>query len=95
MTENSLRSLEEAACLSPTNAFAFARRAQALASSKQPRIDNFRPAVDELPNADWFSRYATNLAPSDPEIRLIRESIAQRIPSWPGLAPTSKKWQAP
>jgi hypothetical protein len=32
-------------------------------------------------DAEWFSRYAMSLAPTDPEIRLIRESIAQRIAS--------------
>jgi hypothetical protein len=92
ITENTLQSLEAATCLSPTNALAFARRALQLASSGRQR---FRPQVDALPNADWFSRYATNLAPTDPEIRLIRESVAQKIPPGLLLPAGSKKWQAP
>jgi WD40 repeat protein len=81
IAENTLQSLEAATCLSPTNGLAFARRAL------------FRPPVDALPNADWFSRYATNLAPTNPEIHLIRESIAQKIP--PGFLGPFKRWQVP
>lgn len=91
VAENTLQSLEEATCLSPANALAFARRAQALDWSLHHHVFHFRPPADAPSNADWFSRYATNLAPSDPEIRLIRESIAQRIsPSHP-----FRKWQVP
>jgi len=93
IAENTLESLEAAACLSPTNALAFARRALKLASSEPQRASDFRPPIDGLQNAGWFSRYATNLAPNDPEIRLIRESIAQRIP--PGFLGPYKKWQVP
>jgi hypothetical protein len=59
--------------LSSTNALAFARFAQQLIAKNQ------NVKAEALKDAEWFSRYATNLAPTDPEIRLIRESIAQRV----------------
>jgi hypothetical protein len=95
--ENTLQSLEAATWLSPTNALAFARRAQALEWSVRRRGAVSRPPVDALPNADWFSRYATHLAPTDPEIRLIRESIAQRVPPSYSLDPVipSRRIQDP
>jgi dipeptidyl aminopeptidase/acylaminoacyl peptidase len=71
--ENTRESLQEATLLSSTNAMAFARLAQQLvAPSHVVRTEAWN-------DADWFSRYATNLAPADPEIRQIRESIVQRL----------------
>jgi eukaryotic-like serine/threonine-protein kinase len=72
--ENTRESLQEATLLSSTNALAFARLAQQLIATNQT------VGGEALEDAEWFSRYATNLAPTDPQIRLIRESIAQRIP---------------
>ena len=77
--ENTRESLQEATLLSPTNAPAFARLAQQLIATNQT------VKAEAWKDAEWFSRYATNLAPTDPEIRRIRESIVQRIP--PGLLP--------
>jgi len=71
--ENTRESLQEATLLSSTNALAFARLAQQLVATNQAM------GAEALKDAEWFSRYATNLAPTDPEIRLIRESIAQRV----------------
>ena len=71
--ENTRESLQEATLLSSTNALAFARLAQQLVATNQAM------GAETLKDAEWFSRYATNLAPTDPEIRLIRESIAQRV----------------
>jgi WD40 repeat protein len=71
--ENTRESLQEATLLSSTNALAFARLAQQLIGTNQT------VRAEALKDAEWFSRYATSLAPTDPEIRLIRESIAQRI----------------
>jgi eukaryotic-like serine/threonine-protein kinase len=75
--ENTRESLQEATLLSSTSALAFARLAQQLVATNQA------VKTAALKDAEWFSRYATDLAPTDPEIRLIRESIVQRIP--PGL----------
>jgi hypothetical protein len=91
--ENTLESLEEGTSLSPTNALAFSLRALTLASRTYSRVPQSSPPVDPLPSADWFSRYATNLAPTDPIVGLIQQSIAQRIP--PGillLPPAYKRW---
>jgi len=86
--ENTRESLQEATLLSSTNALAFARLAQQLVAPNQ----TVKP--DAWKDAEWFSRYATDLAPTDPEIRRIRESIAQRIP--PGLLlPHDNKRQVP
>ena len=71
--ENTRESLQEATLLSSTNALAFARLAQQLVATNQT------VKAEVLEDAEWFSRYATNLAPTDPEIRLIRESIAKRV----------------
>jgi hypothetical protein len=75
--ENTRESLQEATLLSPTNAPAFAHLAQQLIATDQT------VKAEAWKDAEWFSRYAANLAPTDPEIRRIRESIVQRIP--PGL----------
>ena len=69
----------------------FARRAQALDWSMHHHVFHFRPPPDAPAHADWFSRYATNLAPADPEIRLIRESIAPRISACPS-GPSVIRW---
>ena len=79
VAENTRESLQEATLLSSTDALAFARLAQQLVAPNQ------KVKAAAWKDAEWFSRYATNLAPTDPEIRRIRESIAQRIP--PGLLP--------
>jgi len=71
--ENTRESLQEATLLSSNNALAFARFAQQLIATNQT------VRAEALEDADWFSRYAMNLAPTHPEIRLIRESIAQRV----------------
>jgi hypothetical protein len=73
--ENTRESLQEATLLSFTNALAFARFAQQLVARNQT------VKAEAWKDAEWFSRYAMSLAPTDPEIRLIRESIAQRIAS--------------
>ena len=78
--ENTRESLQEATLLSSTNALAFARLAQQLVAQNQT------VKAETWKDAEWFSRYATKLAPNDPEIRRIRESIAQHIP--PGLLPS-------
>jgi eukaryotic-like serine/threonine-protein kinase len=75
--ENTRESIQEATLLSSTSALAFARLAQQLIGTNQA------VKTAALKDAEWFSRYATDLAPTDPEIRRIRESIVQRIP--PGL----------
>ena len=87
--ENTRESLQEATLLSSTNALAFARLAQQLIATNQT------VGAEALEDAEWFSRYATNLAPTDPEIRLIRESIAQRIPPSLLLPGPYKKGQVP
>jgi WD40 repeat protein len=71
--ENTRESLHEATLLSSTNALAFARLAQQILATDQTVED------EALKDAEWFSRYATTLAPLDPEVRRIRESIAQRV----------------
>jgi WD40 repeat protein len=71
--ENTRESLQEATLLSSTNALAFARLAQQLVALNQT------VKAEALKDAEWFSRYATSLAPTDPEIRLVRESIAKRV----------------
>jgi hypothetical protein len=55
--------------LSSTNALAFARLAQQLIATNQTT------RAHALKDAEWFSRYATNLAASDVQIRQIRESV--------------------
>jgi dipeptidyl aminopeptidase/acylaminoacyl peptidase len=59
--EDTLESLQEATRLSATNALAFARMARRLLATNQ--ADQTVPE-----NAEWFSRYAANLAPNDPEV---------------------------
>ena len=87
--ENTRESLQEATLLSSTNALAFARLVQQLIATHQT------VGVAALKDADWFSRYATDLAPTDPEIRLILESIAQQIPPGLLLPGPYKKSQVP
>jgi hypothetical protein len=67
-----LESLEEAVRLSSTNAVAFARLASRLVALSSAR-SNARQ------DAEWFSRYATNLAPDNPEVRQIRQSVVEQI----------------
>ena len=102
IAENDVESLHTATVLSPTNAMAFARFAEQLfptdegASDRAALFFNRHPRVIRMRDADWFSRYATNLAPPDPEIRLIRESVAENL-SVHGFTLSSryKKWGMP
>ena len=66
--ENTQSTLREATLLSPTNVFAFARLAELFARNSQSAAD-----------ADWFSRYATNLAATDPEVLRTRESVVKKL----------------
>jgi eukaryotic-like serine/threonine-protein kinase len=75
--ENTRESLREATWLSSTNALAFARLAQQLVTTNQ----YIRAFVPE--EAEWFSRYATNLAPLDPEVREIRQAVLERLQGSP------------
>jgi eukaryotic-like serine/threonine-protein kinase len=75
--ENTRESLREATGLSSTNALAFARLAQQLITTNQ----YIRAFVPE--EAEWFSRYATNLAPLDPEVEQIRQAVLERLQSSP------------
>jgi WD40 repeat protein len=70
--EDTLESLQEATRLSATNALAFARMARRLLATNQ--ADQTVPE-----NAEWFSRYAANLAPNDPEVRQIREAVVEKV----------------
>lgn len=56
--DDTTESLHEASLLSSTNALGFARLAQQLIATNQTG------GVEALKDADWFSRYATNLAPN-------------------------------
>ena len=71
--ENTRESLQEATRLSSTNALAFARLAQNLITTNQVL------RAGSLEDAEWFSRYATNLAPNDLVIRQIRESVVEKL----------------
>jgi WD40 repeat protein len=89
--ENTFESLTEVTRLSPTNAVAFARLAQQLVDPNRfPFRRYWKPTIpsDEkggrerrllTEDAEWFSRYATNLAPNDLEILRIREAVLGRI----------------
>jgi hypothetical protein len=64
--------------LSSTNALAFGRLAQKRIALKQ----NKPKGVWE--SADWLSRYATNLAPDDPEVGQIRRAVVEKLGGNPG-----------
>jgi hypothetical protein len=66
-------SLEEATRLSSTNALAFARLAQKLVATNQA------VRSEAMEKAEWFSRYATHLAPNDPEILRIRQTVMEQV----------------
>jgi hypothetical protein len=73
--DNTRESLQEATLLCATNALAFGRLAAKLSTSRSgPHKARTVPE-----DADWFSRYATNLVPNDPEIRQIRESVVKKL----------------
>jgi hypothetical protein len=74
--ENTLESLREATLLCATNALAFARLAESLTTSQRSGSHKRRAFPED---AEWFSRYATNLAPADPEVLRIRESVVQKL----------------
>jgi len=71
--ENTLESLQEATRLSATNALAFARLAQQLIAT------NRTARAGASADAEWFSRYATNLAPHDLKVRRIRQFVLEEI----------------
>jgi len=71
--ENTRESLQEATFLSATNALAFARLAQQLTAT------NRTVRAREFEDAEWFSRYATNLAPNDPEVQRIRGVVVETL----------------
>jgi WD40 repeat protein len=70
--DDTQESLQEAAHLSATNALAFARLAQKLIATKRTKQGTWE-------DADWFSRYATNLAPHDAEVLQIREVVVKKL----------------
>jgi hypothetical protein len=74
--ENTRESLREATLLSVTNAIAFARLAENLSTTQKSGPHQARAFPED---AEWFSRYATNLAPSDPEVRRIRGSVIETL----------------
>ena len=71
--ENSLESLREAVLLSPNNGVAFARLAQAVVAKKPKESPNW------LKEADFYSRYATKLSPTNAEVLRIRGELEQRV----------------
>jgi len=72
--ENTLESLQEAIRLSATNSLAFARLALQLIGTSRTA----RPNGSE--DAEWFSRYATNLAPQNPEVARSRATVVEALP---------------
>ena len=74
--DDTRESLREATLLSAANALAFARYAENLSTVQ--KAGPYR--ADPIPeDAEWFSRYATNLAPNDPEILQIRASVMEQL----------------
>jgi hypothetical protein len=76
--DDTRESLEEATRLSFPNALAYGRLAQKCIALKQ----NKPKGVWE--SADWLSRYATNLAPDDPEVGQIRRAVVEKLGGNPG-----------
>lgn len=76
LEDNTRESLQEATLLSATNALAFARLAENLSVVQKSGPHRARAFPED---ADWFSRYATNLAPGDPEILRIRNLVLDRL----------------
>jgi hypothetical protein len=70
--ENTLESLREAALLSPTNGVAFARLAQAVVAQEP------HESLRWLGEADFYSRHAARLSPTDADVLRIRGEIEQR-----------------
>ncbi|MBI2926983.1 MAG: serine/threonine protein kinase [Verrucomicrobia bacterium] len=81
--DDTRESLQEATLLSATNALAFARLADHLIAPRRTGPHLAR-AVPE--DADWFSRYATNLAPHDPEVLASRQSVIEKLRESSALA---------
>ena len=73
LKDHTVQSLREAVLISPTNALAFAHLAQRL--STRSRAAYPRAAAE----ADWLSQYAAKLAPDDPEVRQIRETVVEKL----------------
>jgi WD40 repeat protein len=67
-------SLTEAALLSGTNAVAFARLATNLVLKYRTPLRTGPPLPQE---ADWFSHWATNFAPNDPETQSARQGVIE------------------
>ncbi len=88
--DNTRESLQEATLLCATNAVAFARLAENLSAVQRSGPHRWQ-AIPE--DADWFSRYATNLAPGDPAIRQIRETVSERLRGTAGKPATTGKPQ--
>jgi len=76
LENNTRESLREATLLNTTNALAFARLADNL-SQAQKSGPHRAPAMPK--DAEWFSRYATNLAPNNPEILNLRKVVLERV----------------
>jgi hypothetical protein len=76
--DNTRESLREATLLSPTNVIAFTGYAENLSAIQ---ISGPRRARAVPEDAEWFSRYATNLAPNNPEALQIRTLVLQRLKS--------------
>ena len=71
--ENTLESLREATRLDPTNGLAYARLAKAILAAdpeKNPRT---------IAEADFLSRHSLKWAPTDPEVKRLREEIAAAV----------------
>jgi hypothetical protein len=85
--DNTRESLHEATLLSATNVIAFARYAENLSASQRSGPHKAR-AVPE--DAEWFSRYATNLASNHPEALRIRNLVLERLKPGPN-APNPQK----
>jgi hypothetical protein len=75
--ENTIESLQEAIRLSVTNGLAFSRLAQ------QTLAQDTRENPRRIGEADFFSRRALELSPSDPEVQRLRAEIAEQIKDSP------------
>jgi hypothetical protein len=69
INENTVESLRAAVALSPTNAMTFAALARKLLA------DEAMAPPDRMAEAEWLSRFASRLAPHDPEIAEVRARI--------------------
>lgn len=85
--DNTRERLREATLLSATNALTFARLAENLSAVQRSGPHKAR-AIPE--DAEWFSRYATNLAPNGMEILRIRASVVEKLGRTNGAEGTAR-----